>query len=119
MNNVHPVFSISALALVAFVGTGSAYMLNNNHKVEKLIQEEPAVLKSMNIPQDVPVVVDPPTSIPEAPKAAPPKRVVPKKPTPAPMKVAIASSPQPCEMVCGDWAETALGTHVKSCECKK
>ena len=123
MNNIRPLFSISAFVALALVGTGSAYLINNNHKVEKLIQEEPEVLKSMEVPQVVVPPTPAPTTTYEVPNIEAPKRRVPKKTIPAPMQVKVAdATPKPCDLVCGDFENSVLfanGGRFRRCECKK
>lgn len=121
-NNIRPLFSISAFVALALVGTGGAFFLNTNHKVEKPIQEQPNVVKQVEA-APIPVVAPPPTPTTtyEVPKIEAPVRHVAKKPISVPNVKAAITADKPCELVCGEWENGVLfadGTRYKRCECK-
>lgn len=121
MNNSHrysPLFSITVFASLALAGSGSYFLVRNDHKVTEAIRKEPEVLQPITIPT---VEVPPaPLVLDEVKIDAPKPKAVVKPPTPK-AKVAIASvtkAAKPCELACGDWLTSAYGTRYKSCECK-
>ncbi len=115
---INYVFSISVFAILA-AGVSSGYLLHNNDKVNKSIQEEDKVLAPL--PQSKAEVVPTPTITTESQLILAPKPQV-KKPATPKVKVvqaAIAQAAKPCEMVCDEnWQESQLGTRFKKCECK-